>query len=205
MIAIHYKTFTLGPTCRVLSYTYSMTYSSGFITPDKTTISIISWHQMDTWFQWIVLDIPGFNGDPASIWDAACIRSFTVTACWSNNRITVVEQYSSAFGSLYQKSTIVEPWFLPCDAMHCTVFVIVILSVCPSVRLSHSCTVSTWFDLRSWFLHHMWSIRYDTRFAHESWLPVYVSRIKKLKMCKKKTIDNSRGTERTIKERKKKC
>jgi len=49
--------------------------------------------------------------------------------------------------------------FLPCDAMSCTVLVIVILSVrlsvCPSVCLSHSCTVSTWFDLRSWFLHHM--------------------------------------------------
>ena len=33
------------------------------------------------------------------------------------------------------------------------------LSVCLSVRLSvclsHSWTVSTWFDLRSWFLHHM--------------------------------------------------
>ena len=28
-------------------------------------------------------------------------------------------------------------------------------SVCLSVFLSHSCTVSTWFDLRSWFLHHM--------------------------------------------------
>jgi len=38
---------------------------------------------------------------------------------------------------------------VPCDAMHCTVFVIVILSVCLSVRLSHSWTVSTWFDLRS--------------------------------------------------------
>jgi len=35
--------------------------------------------------------------------------------------------------------------FLPCDALRCTVFVIVILSVC----LSHSWTVSTWFDLRS--------------------------------------------------------
>ena len=45
--------------------------------------------------------------------------------------------------------------FLPCDALRCTVFVIVILSVCPSVCLSHSCTVSTWFDLRSSFLHHM--------------------------------------------------
>jgi len=41
--------------------------------------------------------------------------------------------------------------FLPCDAMCCTVLVSVILSVC----LSHSCTVSTWFDLGSWFLHHM--------------------------------------------------
>jgi len=28
-------------------------------------------------------------------------------------------------------------------------------SVRPSVRLSHSCTVSKWFNLRSWFLHHM--------------------------------------------------
>jgi len=27
-------------------------------------------------------------------------------------------------------------------------------SVCPSVRLV-DCTVSTWFDLRSWFIHHM--------------------------------------------------
>jgi len=31
----------------------------------------------------------------------------------------------------------------------------VCLSVCPSVCLSHSWTVSTRFDLRSWFLHHM--------------------------------------------------
>ena len=42
--------------------------------------------------------------------------------------------------------------FLPCDAV-CTVSVIVILSVrpsvCLSVCLSHSWTVSTWFDLRS--------------------------------------------------------
>ena len=42
--------------------------------------------------------------------------------------------------------------FLPCDAV-CTVSVIVILSVRLSVRLSvclsHSWTVSTWFDLRS--------------------------------------------------------
>jgi len=35
--------------------------------------------------------------------------------------------------------------FLLCDAMRCTVFAIVILSVC----LSHLWTVSTWFDLRS--------------------------------------------------------
>ena len=39
--------------------------------------------------------------------------------------------------------------FLPCDALRCTVFVIVILSVSLSVRLSHSWTVPTWFDLRS--------------------------------------------------------
>jgi len=47
--------------------------------------------------------------------------------------------------------------FLPCDALRCTVLVIVILSVSLSVRPSvcHSWTVSTWFDLRSWFFHHM--------------------------------------------------
>jgi len=38
--------------------------------------------------------------------------------------------------------------------MRCTFFAIVILSVCLSVCLSHSWTVSTWFNLRSWF-HHM--------------------------------------------------
>ena len=47
--------------------------------------------------------------------------------------------------------------FLPCDAV-CTVSVIVILSVRPSIHLSvclsHSWPVSTRFDLRSWFLHH---------------------------------------------------
>ena len=39
-------------------------------------------------------------------------------------------------------------WFLPRDDMRCAVLVIVILSVRPSVRLSHSWTVSTCFDLR---------------------------------------------------------
>ena len=34
----------------ILSYTYPMTYSSGFviIIPDKTTTNVISWHQMET-------------------------------------------------------------------------------------------------------------------------------------------------------------
>ena len=43
------------------------------------------------------------------------------------------------------------PWatFLLCDALRCTVFMIVILSVRLSVCLSHSWTVSTRFDLRS--------------------------------------------------------
>jgi len=44
--------------------------------------------------------------------------------------------------------------FLPCDAMRCTVFVIVIRSVCPSVCPSVCLSVTlvdcvTWFDLRS--------------------------------------------------------
>jgi len=52
-------------------------------------------------------------------------------------------------------------WFLPCDAMRCTVFAIVILSVCLSVRPS-VCLPVTLVDcvhmvrpIRSWFLHHM--------------------------------------------------
>jgi len=45
---LHYK--NLHFTYRVFSYTYFMTYSSGFviIIPDKTIISVVSWHQMDT-------------------------------------------------------------------------------------------------------------------------------------------------------------
>jgi len=47
---IHYK--NLHFTYRVFSYTYFMTYPSGFviIIPDKTTISVvyISWHPTDT-------------------------------------------------------------------------------------------------------------------------------------------------------------
>jgi len=43
---IHCKDFTY----RLLSYTYSMAYSSDFviIIPDETTTNVISWHQMDT-------------------------------------------------------------------------------------------------------------------------------------------------------------
>jgi len=40
-------------------------------------------------------------------------------------------------------------WFLPCDAMRCTVFVIVTLSVCLSVRPSVCLSHSTWFDLHT--------------------------------------------------------
>ena len=45
-------------THHVLSYTYSVTYSSGFviIIQDKTTISVVSWHQMDTRLTRFVLD-----------------------------------------------------------------------------------------------------------------------------------------------------
>jgi len=59
------KTFTF--TYRVLSYTYSITYSSDFviIIPDKRTTSVISWHQ---WHN------PGCTGHPA----CRPIRSFTV-------------------------------------------------------------------------------------------------------------------------------
>jgi len=45
---IHYK--YLYFTYRLLSYTYSMAYSSDFviIIPDETTTNVISWHQVDT-------------------------------------------------------------------------------------------------------------------------------------------------------------
>ena len=47
---------------RVLSCTYSVTYSNGFaiIIRDKTTISVISWHHMDTPLCWTVT--PGLSG-----------------------------------------------------------------------------------------------------------------------------------------------
>jgi len=49
-VHIHYKQPSLYLGYRVFSYTYFMTYSSGFviIIPDETTISVVSWHQMDT-------------------------------------------------------------------------------------------------------------------------------------------------------------
>ena len=57
-----------------------MTYSSGFviIIPDKTTIIVVSWHQMDTRLTRFVLDTRLVIGDPAYIRNPACIRSFTV-------------------------------------------------------------------------------------------------------------------------------
>jgi len=49
------------------------------------------------------------------------------------------------FPAIYCRTSTTSNLFLPCDAMRCTVLVIVILYVCPSVclsvRLSHSCTV----------------------------------------------------------------
>ena len=48
----------LHVTYHLFSYTYFMTYSSGFVIviPDKTTISVVSWHQMDTRLTRFVLD-----------------------------------------------------------------------------------------------------------------------------------------------------
>ena len=71
---IHYK--NLHITYRVFSYTYFMTYSSGFviIIPDKMTISVVSWHPTDP----VCTGHPACIGDPAYIQDPACIRSFTV-------------------------------------------------------------------------------------------------------------------------------
>jgi len=50
--------YTLQKPSLYLRYTYSMTYSSGFviIIPDKLTISVVSWHQMDTRLTRFVLD-----------------------------------------------------------------------------------------------------------------------------------------------------
>jgi len=55
-VHIHYK--NLHFTYRVFSYTYFMTYSSGFviIIQDKTTVSVVSWHQIDTRLTRFVLD-----------------------------------------------------------------------------------------------------------------------------------------------------
>jgi len=66
-----YKMLILLTVC--YSYTYSMTYSSGFviIIQDNMIFSVISWHQMDTR---LGLD-PACNGDPAYIWDPASIRT----------------------------------------------------------------------------------------------------------------------------------
>ena len=53
---IHYKDLYFA--YRLLSYTYSMAYSSDFviIIPDKTTTNVISWHQMSEMDTQVVLD-----------------------------------------------------------------------------------------------------------------------------------------------------
>ena len=88
----------------------------------------------------------------------SCRRLFVVLKWTKSNRWASrggtchsTTQLATPMVGCAAQSKYAELWFLPCDAMRCTVLVIVILSV----RLSHSCTVSTWFNLRSWFLHHM--------------------------------------------------
>ena len=48
---MHNKLQNVYFTYRVPSYSYPMTYLNGLviIIPDKMTISVVSWHQMDTW------------------------------------------------------------------------------------------------------------------------------------------------------------
>ena len=55
---MHNKLQNVYFTDRVPSYSYPVTYLSGLviIIPDKTTISAVSWHQMDTWLTQFVLD-----------------------------------------------------------------------------------------------------------------------------------------------------
>jgi len=87
-----------------------------------------------------------------STWKA-CDRN-CIFPCWYRDFDCFRLQPKQSF---FDHDSVIDPTlsFLPCDAMRCTVSVIVILSVRLSFRLSHSCTVSTWFDLRSWFLRHM--------------------------------------------------
>jgi len=89
-------------------------------------------------------------------------QSFTVTRwpeCWCCCHLT----------SINNAQLITNNWHrlcLNCKCKHWSIFTVrrslhgicysnsVCPSVCLSVCLSHSWTVSTWIDLRSWFLHH---------------------------------------------------
>jgi len=73
--------------------------------------------------------------------------------CHYEHRIGMFMQYQCAVQNRWtcpnSRRTLNDLSFLLCDAIRCMVLllVIVILSVRLSICLSHSCTVSTWFDL----------------------------------------------------------
>ena len=88
----------------------------------------------------------------------------SVSTSWTGHRPQrmAANRLDSAVGQCQNRSCF---WLIRSTTCRCwvamrsdlaasTVSVIVILSVRLSVCLSHSWTVSTWFDLRSWFLHH---------------------------------------------------
>jgi len=65
--------------------------------PDKTTISVVSWHQMNTRLTRFILDTRLaletrlILRDPASICDSACIRSFTALTVGMLNENLIID------------------------------------------------------------------------------------------------------------------
>jgi len=97
-----YTTRTFYFTYRLLSYVYSMAYSSDFviIIQDKTTTSVISWHQVDTQ---VVLDSRLVGP----------IRSFTVFTIYGYStefailRVLTSSSRSTMVTSIYCRSDVI--------------------------------------------------------------------------------------------------
>ena len=108
-------------------------------------ISIInSFFRLSTYdLEWPLSEIQGFCGRPS--WDQFSYLLHSIFVVMSNchSKYQTKQATACALSSIEIYSTIARfirnstaVLFLPCDAMRCTVLVIVILSVCPSVRLS---------------------------------------------------------------------
>jgi len=113
--------------CRLRSFNEKVTKRLLF--DNLNSYAVMKWHL-------VLVSLPARKYFESSLWTAFSdgVSSISASYCMSYRMYSLIfsaRRYSALHGLSYRNS------------------------VRPSVRLSHSWTVSTWFDLRSWFLRHM--------------------------------------------------